>query len=64
MARLSSEGVLYFSTNRRRFELSESVTARWCVENVTVSSIPEDFSRHQRIHACWRLQHPTGPEKA
>ena len=64
MARLSSEGVLYFSTNRRRFELSESVTARWCVENVTVSSIPEDFSRHQRIHACWRLQHPTGAEKA
>ena len=57
MARLSSEGVLYFSTNRRRFELSESVTARWCVENVTAPSIPEDFSRHQRIHACWRLKH-------
>ncbi|MED5314558.1 MAG: bifunctional 23S rRNA (guanine(2069)-N(7))-methyltransferase RlmK/23S rRNA (guanine(2445)-N(2))-methyltransferase RlmL, partial [Pseudomonadota bacterium] len=57
MARLSGEGVLYFSTNRRRFELSESVTARWCVENVTAPSIPEDFSRHQRIHACWRLKH-------
>ena len=65
MARLSSEGALYFSTNRRRFELSESITARWCVENVTVPSIPEDFSRHQRIHACWRLQHPRhGAEKA
>ena len=64
MARLSSEGVLYFSTNRRRFELSESVTARWYVENMTVPSIPEDFSRHKRIHACWRLQHPRGAEKA
>ena len=58
MARLSSDGALYFSTNRRRFELSESVMARWHVDNVTTLSIPEDFSRNPRIHCCWRLQHP------
>ena len=50
MARLSSEGVLYFSTNRRRFELSER-HARWCVERDGLL-YPRGFSRHQRIHAC------------
>lgn len=65
MARLSSDGVLYFSTNRRRFQLSESVMACWCVENVTAPSIPEDFSRNPRIHSCWRLQHlRSGAERA
>ena len=57
MARLSLDGVLYFSTNRRRFELAEGLFARWQVEDVTSQSIPEDFARNPRIHSCWRLTH-------
>ena len=57
MARLSKEGVLYFSTNFRRFELDPAVAVIFQVMDVTQESIPMDFSRNQRIHRCWRLTH-------
>ena len=57
MARLSDGGVLYFSTNHRKFVLDPAVQQKWQVQDVTQGSIPEDFSRNQRIHACWRLTH-------
>ena len=57
MARLSDGGVLYFSTNHRKFVLDPAVQQTWQVQDVTQGSIPEDFSRNQRIHACWRLTH-------
>jgi 23S rRNA (guanine2445-N2)-methyltransferase / 23S rRNA (guanine2069-N7)-methyltransferase len=57
MARLSHVGVLYFSTNHRKFVLDPAVQQTWQVKDVTQGSIPEDFSRNQRIHACWRLTH-------
>ena len=57
MARLSKKGVLYFSTNHRKFVLDPAVQQTWQVKDVTQGSIPEDFSRNQRIHACWRLTH-------
>ena len=55
MERLSEGGVLYFSTNHRKFALDPGVEQTWQVKDVTKGSIPEDFSRNQRIHACWRL---------
>ena len=57
MARLSDGGVLYFSTNHRKFVLDPAVQQTWQVQDVTQGSIPEDFSRNHRIHACWRLTH-------
>jgi 23S rRNA (guanine2445-N2)-methyltransferase / 23S rRNA (guanine2069-N7)-methyltransferase len=57
MARLSKKGVLYFSSNHRKFLLDPAVQQTWQVKDVTQGSIPEDFSRNQRIHACWRLTH-------
>jgi 23S rRNA (guanine2445-N2)-methyltransferase / 23S rRNA (guanine2069-N7)-methyltransferase len=57
MARLAKKGVLYFSTNHRKFVLDSAVQQTWRVKDVTQGSIPEDFSRNQRIHACWRLTH-------
>ena len=57
MARLSDGGVLYFSSNHRKFVLDPAVQQTWQVQDVTQGSIPEDFSRNQRIHACWRLTH-------
>lgn len=57
MARLNKEGVLYFSTNYRRFELDATVADICQVVDVSQESIPTDFSRNQRIHRCWRLTH-------
>ncbi len=48
-------GIVYFSTNFRRFKLDEAVLAEhYTLRDVTRQTIPEDF-RNQRIHACWRL---------
>ena len=57
MTRLSEGGVLYFSTNHRKFVLDPAVAQTWQVQDVSKDSIPEDFSRNQRIHYCWRLTH-------
>ncbi|MDA8985578.1 bifunctional 23S rRNA (guanine(2069)-N(7))-methyltransferase RlmK/23S rRNA (guanine(2445)-N(2))-methyltransferase RlmL [Luminiphilus sp.] len=57
MERLSANGTLYFSTNHRRFKLDEAIATRWEVSDVTSASIPQDFARNRRIHACFRLTH-------
>ena len=57
MARLSENGTLYFSTNHRRFKLDDAIAERWQVSDVTAASIPQDFARNRRIHACFRLTH-------
>lgn len=46
-------GVVYFSTNHRRFTLEATPGAAVC-EDITGSTIPPDF-RDRRIHRCWRL---------
>ena len=57
MARLSQNGTLYFSTNHRRFKMDDAITECWQVSDVTEASIPQDFARNRRIHACFRLTH-------
>ncbi|GAB3388505.1 bifunctional 23S rRNA (guanine(2069)-N(7))-methyltransferase RlmK/23S rRNA (guanine(2445)-N(2))-methyltransferase RlmL [Lysobacter fragariae] len=56
VARLSREGVLYFSNNFRRFRLDEAAVSQFarCVE-ISADTIPPDFERDARIHRCWRL---------
>lgn len=58
LAFLKPGGVLYFSTNRRRFHLDERFNRRphLNVTDCSESSIPEDF-RDRKIHRCFRLQH-------
>ncbi len=52
---IAPSGVVYFSTNFRRFKLDEAALADfYTVREITQQTIPEDF-RNQRIHACWRL---------
>ena len=53
-ARLSPGGVIYFSTNSRRFKLDESALAGVSAREISRKTVPEDF-RNQRIHRCWRL---------
>ena len=57
MARLSENGTLYFSTNHRRFKIDDAIKEYWQVSDVTAASIPQDFARNRRIHACFRLTH-------
>jgi 23S rRNA (guanine2445-N2)-methyltransferase / 23S rRNA (guanine2069-N7)-methyltransferase len=55
MARLTKDGVLYFSNNFRKFLLDESLAARYQVEDISESTLDPDFARNQKIHRAWRL---------
>ena len=54
-ANLAPGGVVYFSTNFRRFHLDEPrLSARYSLREITNRTIPEDF-RNERIHRAWRM---------
>ena len=54
--RLTTEGVLYFSNNFRRFKLDADAIAEFAsCEDISAQTIPPDFERNARIHRCWRL---------
>lgn len=57
LALLEEEGVLYFSTNFKRFKFDELAIINANVENISASTIPEDFSRSPKIHYCWKITH-------
>ncbi|MGO4501598.1 MULTISPECIES: bifunctional 23S rRNA (guanine(2069)-N(7))-methyltransferase RlmK/23S rRNA (guanine(2445)-N(2))-methyltransferase RlmL [unclassified Dyella] len=58
--RLSSDGVIVFSNNFRRFKLNhEALAERFIIEDWSAPSIPFDFTRRSDIHGCWLLRlHP------
>lgn len=47
-------GVIFFSTNSRRFKFDETALSGVGVREISRYTVPEDF-RNQRIHRCWRL---------
>jgi 23S rRNA (guanine2445-N2)-methyltransferase / 23S rRNA (guanine2069-N7)-methyltransferase len=49
---LAPDGLLIFSTNRRKFKLDETLQDTFTLENVTQWSLDEDF-RGSKIHQCW-----------
>ena len=52
---LSAGGIVYFSTNFRRFHLDvERLEPLYTLREITNRTIPEDF-RNERIHRAWRL---------
>ncbi len=53
---LASNGILYFSTNFRRFKIDLEALADLKIVDMTKQTIPEDFARNQRIHYCWSIQ--------
>jgi 23S rRNA (guanine2445-N2)-methyltransferase / 23S rRNA (guanine2069-N7)-methyltransferase len=55
VALLAADGVLYFSTNFRRFKLDRQALADLRIEDISAQTIPEDFARDQKIHYCWRI---------
>ena len=52
---LATGGNLYFSTNFRRFKMDTVALAGLNIEDISASTIPEDFARDQKIHYCWRI---------
>ncbi|MEY3879425.1 MAG: hypothetical protein RIQ94_220 [Pseudomonadota bacterium] len=57
IALLATEGVLYFSTNFRRFKIDLPGLSELSVVDISAKTIPEDFSRNPRIHYCWKITH-------
>ncbi len=47
-------GVVYFSTNFRRFKFDEAALTNFECREISKQTVPEDF-RNKRIHRCWRL---------
>ena len=57
MTLLAPNGVLYFSTNFRKFKIDTEAMADFNLEDITLKTIPEDFSRDLKIHYCWKITH-------
>ncbi len=55
--RLTSDGVLYFSNNFRRFKLDETAIAGFAhCQEISAQTIGPDFERNARIHRAWELR--------
>jgi 23S rRNA G2069 N7-methylase RlmK/C1962 C5-methylase RlmI len=53
---LDKGGVIFFSTNSRKFELDASQLPPCQILDVTKKTLPIDF-RDPKIHQCWRIAH-------
>lgn len=54
LLRMKPEGVIFFSTNFRRFKFDESLVRATQIHEISRQTVPEDF-RNKRIHRCWRI---------
>ncbi|MFA7536428.1 MAG: bifunctional 23S rRNA (guanine(2069)-N(7))-methyltransferase RlmK/23S rRNA (guanine(2445)-N(2))-methyltransferase RlmL [Desulfuromonadales bacterium] len=52
---LAAGGVLFFSTNFRKFRLDAAALADLRVTELTGATIPADFARDPKIHQVWRI---------
>ncbi len=52
---LNKTGVLYFSTNFRKFKMDADLEQEFEINDITPSTIPDDF-RNDRIHYCWEIR--------
>lgn len=57
MARLAPGGTLYFSNNRRGFQLAAELEQAFDCEDISRQTLDPDFQRNPRIHQCWRIRH-------
>jgi len=55
MELMTPGGVIFFSTNFRRFKLAESALPGAAIHDITAQTLPDDF-RNRRIHRCWRME--------
>jgi 23S rRNA (guanine2445-N2)-methyltransferase / 23S rRNA (guanine2069-N7)-methyltransferase len=55
MTLLRRGGVLYFSTNFRKFKLCPELQTQFTVEDITHKTIDKDFARNTKIHRCFKI---------
>ena len=51
---LNDGGVIYFSTNFRKFKLHHDRLTQFEIQEISKQTVPEDF-RNRKIHRCWKL---------
>lgn len=51
---LTPGGVIFFSTNSRKFRMDESLSAICSLQDISKKTIPFDF-HDQKIHQCWKI---------
>jgi 23S rRNA (guanine2445-N2)-methyltransferase / 23S rRNA (guanine2069-N7)-methyltransferase len=56
MKHLAPGGLLLFSTNFRKFKLDAEALKDLQARDVTRSTIPQDFARDAKVHACFEIQ--------
>ncbi|ADY12625.1 bifunctional 23S rRNA (guanine(2069)-N(7))-methyltransferase RlmK/23S rRNA (guanine(2445)-N(2))-methyltransferase RlmL [Sphaerochaeta globosa] len=59
MMHLDPKGTLIFSNNFRKFRLDERLLDEYDVQDITASTIAEDFARDQKIHYTFLIKHRT-----
>jgi 23S rRNA (guanine2445-N2)-methyltransferase / 23S rRNA (guanine2069-N7)-methyltransferase len=61
--RLAADGVLIFSNHLKQFRMNHEAMAAAGLEleDITRQTIPRDFARKPRSHACWRIRHRPCP---
>lgn len=56
MRRVAKNGRLYFSNNRRNFKLSEDVSKKYQICEITKKTTDMDFSLGRQVHRCWQIE--------
>jgi 23S rRNA G2069 N7-methylase RlmK/C1962 C5-methylase RlmI len=51
---LSAKGIIFFSTNSRKFKFDESLFSSCVIQEITDQTIPLDF-HNKKIHRCWKI---------
>lgn len=54
--RLDKGGVLFFSTNYRKFVFDKDLEEQFKVKNISKKTVPLDFKRSNRIHQSWQIE--------
>jgi 23S rRNA (guanine2445-N2)-methyltransferase / 23S rRNA (guanine2069-N7)-methyltransferase len=57
MQSLSSDGVLIFSNNFRKFKLDPILLDKYDIEDIKAKSFDPDFARDEKLHHCWLIKH-------
>ena len=60
MQRLTRDGALIFSSNRRNFKLDPALLTEYEVEDWSASTLCDDFARRANMHHVFLLRHPGG----
>lgn len=57
---LTPQGVLYFSTNRKRFKLDMEALTDLDITDITPQTLDEDYKRPPAPHRCWAIRQRQG----